>query len=253
MAAEPNAHSSPFGWRWSPACRARALARDAAQAERVAHRERGVAWLTTLSDDALKALYADDAACDGAGVGYSDLRAESKARGERDAAVARRAEWDACRALVPNGCILVDPGFCSNEFGGRSRPPNVHYGVRVFSWGGPHGAEDASTAVVAATRGDVGKLQDVAGRVREGSLRVAAPGDVPPEPVLKRFGYDQLGQVRQVDLEGVVTYVCQLEVLNAAGRKIRKKDVVGAALLLARARGEESQPWAGLAAPVRIG
>ena len=218
----------------------RLAAERAAQQVRDETRTLGLAWLKDLSDADLEtAREADEPLC----VRYltqRDARDEQAARQRLAEGLARAAEWARCRALVPDGCVLVDDGDEGGydkvgEYTYRRphRDSRVYYDVRAEAW-----TEDVAKARVNAQterRGDsLGTLDVVVEQIEAKRLRVATAADVPPKPVLDRVGHSQLAEVRRVEVAGRVVWVGRERfgheplVLDERGRLVRARAVLAA-------------------------
>ena len=213
---------------------ARRAADKAEAAARDAKRREGQEWIAALSDEALKALSDDEA--DKRGLSWEDLREERRKRASDLADAERAAEWARCTALVPDGSVLVDDGATIPSrygMGASRREPDIYYAQYV-----PSGVEDAERTILRDSRRVIGSLADVAAEVDEGRFRVVSVDDVPPEPVMKRAGYDRLDDVKRVDVEiGKETrrvwvvrerYSYKVLVLDERGHKVRKRAIIDA-------------------------
>lgn len=209
----------------------------AEQAARDAKRAEGLIWLAGLDDAELQRV-ADgerDADLDTFGIGWTAVRDEKKRRAKEEAEVKRAGEWAALRPLIPEGCVLVDDGdegSYSTEGGYAYRRPRrdacAYYGIRVVEID-----QDVDRSYVSHSKGHIsGSLADVAYQLGNGRLRVAAPGDVPPEKVLDRIGHDRLKEIRRVEVQGRVVWVgrprfsYEALILDENGRIVRAKAIV---------------------------
>jgi hypothetical protein len=203
---------------------------------RAAARAAGLEWLTSVTDAELEALKSEDV--EAHGIGSADLRAELERRRSARADAERRATWERCRALVPDGAILVDDGSppVRGSWGGTVMPgrePHVYYNVRVWE----HWQKDADLAgVTTESRESVGTLAMVAEWLASGRLRIVAADDVPPAPVTARIGHAVYRDIRRVQVGDRVVWVgrarfaSEFLVLDERGRIVRSKAVRAAAV-----------------------
>jgi len=225
----------------------------AEKAEREAREQRraeGLVWIRTVEQFFLNGN--EDVVDEEArahGLGWEDVRAERRRRTEEKAAAERAAKWAVCRAAFKDGDTLVDDGAPSREgqYGFRipGRDPRVWRSVTVR----PHYAvaDDAEEArVVVWKRGKyvveedfIGSLENVAGRIARGELRVARPDEVfPPKVVVDRLcgsgqSWKDVFRAPSGAWVGCPLFG-QTMVLDDAGRLVRKKAVVEAALVAYR-------------------
>jgi hypothetical protein len=179
--------------------------------------------LAECSDDELQDMIdaETDAAFHARGLAWQDARNEKRRREEMCQAEAREAAFLDARAVVPDGCVLVDEG----SYGIVNRPERVHYGIRVLEIG-----RDADLSLVYSSSGNLGSLAEIAS-----SFYVAVDAaNVPPEPVGKRLG--TIKSARRYEIDGRVIwvgcprYTYTLMVLDDRGRLVRKRSIVEAAL-----------------------
>jgi hypothetical protein len=196
------------------------------EADRVARetaREAGLVWLAECSDDELQdAIDAEiDIALHARGLAWQDARNERLHREEMHQAEAREAAFLDARAMVPDGCVLVDEG----SYGIVNRPERVHYGIRVLEIG-----RDANLSLVYSGGNNLGSLAEIA----SGYYVAVDAANVPPEPVGKRLG--TIKSARRYEIDGRVVWVGYprhtyvLMVLDDRGRLARKRSIVEAAL-----------------------
>jgi hypothetical protein len=217
--------------------RAEADRRDAEAKER---RAAGLKWLEGLSDAQLEDVVDDGEGLDGQGVEYRDARAEQRERRDEAKKIADAELLARLRALVPDGCAIVDDGRARNKIG-DSRPSRVFYDVRVKDYGlGPEkcvvsGMSDGRYCT------EIGKLGQIVELISSGHRRVVRPedlGQLPPRPVLNRFGHAKLAEIRKFEVEGREVWVrreswtYEIVVLDAAGHLVRKRSVIEAAEMM---------------------
>lgn len=189
------------------------IARERIEREaRETKRATGLETLRQLTNDDLDAIGEDDPARDGfvryetLGVTSHDVQVERSHRQDAIEEADRAARWAKCRAMVPDGCVLVcdaTPGE-RGQFGWiPGRESRVYFGIKVIETRGtrpdPDGCPvwDSKHARGAA---DLGSLAIVCADVERGVLRVASPADVPPEKVLDRIGHDQLAKIQRIEV-----------------------------------------------------
>lgn len=195
--------------------RAEELARE--KAERDAYegrRKAGLEWLTSTPDSLLDG---DEDALDGElrarCLRWEDARDERRNRKAKREAEERAATWARCRAAVPDGATLIDPG--SEGYRGfygyvPGRPPQVWRVIKV--WPNHARPDDASEAWVYGEGGPgkdslVGSLLDVADDIVKGTKRLAGPDEVvPPRAVIDRIGVAYT-EILRVELGGKVAWV----------------------------------------------
>lgn len=221
---------------------AEATERRAWEAKRTA----GLEWLATLTVAQLEALI-DDAGEFAAGdalparaLQYADARAALRAKREALELGTRATEWARCRAILPDGSILVDDGENRTGPMGRiHRPPHVYFNVQTMGVSPaafPH--PDAKRHSVISSSGDVPghTLAEVVELIQAGRLRMAKPEEVPPHSVLARLGHERLREIRRYEVDGQVVWVGPAAaftrepmVLDERGRIVRKKVVASTA------------------------
>jgi hypothetical protein len=206
------------------------IARDKAEQEdRDARRHAGLAWITTADldgdEDAL------DAELHSKCLTLTDVGAERKRRREACEAAKRAATWARCRALLPDGATLVDPGSDAvrTQFGVTpGRKPRVWHAVEVRAdFQVPDDADRAQ--VVGEGNDDAGSLLLVAQRIVDDKLRLARSDEViPPRAVIQRLGIPFTEIVRAehrgtVIWAGRPTFSYDALVVNEHGHIVRKK------------------------------
>lgn len=204
------------------------------RAEDAATRATGLAWLRTVADDKVKAIEENDDERV-RGIGWTDAAAERRRRQDEMADHQRAIDWARARALVPDGCVLVDDGRpASRDSIGviPARDPHVYYEVSVVCL-----AQNPDEATVYTTDPRWRPtLADVVRQIDAGNLRVAAPSFVPPRPVLDRFGHHALKTILCVYVGhhrvwvGRERWSYQFLVLDEKGHKVRAKAVVAEAI-----------------------
>lgn len=200
-------------------------------AARAARRTTGLAWLTAATEAEI-----DDAKdrdeVESRGLTYVDLRDELQRRADTIAAAERAATWTRCRAAFDDGAIIIDdgtPGFRGVYGWISGQPTRIHYDARVTEhYAHPGDAEHATVS-------EAGSLAYVADWIASGRMRVVSPGDVPPEPVVKRIGHECWKDIRRVEVVGRTVWVgrargaYEMLVLDERGRIVRAKAVLAAA------------------------
>ena len=183
------------------------MAEDKARAER---RAAGLAWLAAATDKELaRATDTDEhgrVAAEDRGLSFADVRDERKRRHEAEVKRAQAETWARCRALVPDGAILVDdgsPGSRGHYGWIKGRDPHVYYGVTLRD----DYSQDADHAYVVGEGGDrrggeiVASLEQTAEWIKSGRLRVVSASDVPPRAVLDRLGQEQIKKILRVEVD----------------------------------------------------
>jgi hypothetical protein len=187
------------------------IERDRAEREERDHRRAaGLEWLASAEESALAG---DEDVLDeelrSRALTWTDLRAEQRRRGEARAAAERAATWARCRAALPDGATLIDPGSPGRQghFGWiPGREPRVWHAITVKpSWRCP---DDAVMAEVIGEGGDIaGTLDSVADCLAKGELRLARPGEhVPPRAAIARIGCT-FTEIVRAEVEGRVAWV----------------------------------------------
>lgn len=214
------------------------IAREKAEDEaRAAKRAQGLAWLAALGDTELEENSDPDQAL--RGISYQDVREEQQRRAKAKADAAQAAEWECCRALVPDGAILLDegteytPAVSKYQRGFPGKPTHVHYRIRLTNdW-----AKDAEKAdVTDEGGGHAGSLALVAHWIEIGRFRVVGETEVPPRPVVDRIGHERLKEIKRIEAEGRTVWVGESAsfgprlVLDEKGRIVRARKVLAEAL-----------------------
>lgn len=225
------------------AAKARADEHTRYLAERDAKRAAGLDWLKTATDAELE----DFDVVEAHGVGYTDVRAERKRRVDAAEETKRAADWERCLAVIPEGCIIFDPG--TEGFRGTygwisGRPTHVYYNVRIVR-GWPDTVENANVIGAAVNGGNAGSVEDVAGFLAQApgakdtggfplrSMRIVDASEVPPRPVVERIGHEHVLKIRRVEAAGRVVWVGrptfgEVLVLDEKGRLVRAQKVIKA-------------------------
>ena len=211
------------------------LDRERAEREqREETRRAGLTWLAT-ADDALLDLSSNDNydVWQARGLRTEDVRAERDRRREAAESERRRATWERCAALVPEGSHLVDPGAPS-KMGhyGRipGRDPWAWRSVKIVP-GWP--TDDPDEAKVTGEGGEVVcSLELLEDWITSGRVRIAASEErIPPLAVMKRIGHRKLNEIREVEVNetaywvGRVPFAYDPLVLDARGHLVRSKSV----------------------------
>lgn len=185
---------------------------EGARKEHEAKHAAGLEWLKGLTIEQLEDLaydrgqFADGEALQVHALSYSEARAALRAKRDEVAKVDRAKRWAECRALIPDGCILVDDGENRRtEHGAINRPSQVYYNVRTM--GTAMTDPDPDRCDVLSSSGDLNryKLSSLADDVRSGRLRVARPEDVPPQAVLDRIGHSKLKEIKRYEIREETT------------------------------------------------
>lgn len=218
-------------------CAALAAQWRADDERREAARTVGMAWLTSLDNDALEA--ADFEVVEAHGIQIADLRAERTIRRAARNEAARVETWDRCRASVRDGMILVDDGAPATR--GRwgvipGRDAHVYYDVRLSNdWAKI--ADDAF--VIDSSNNSAGSLESVAQQLTSGRLRSVSAEEVPPAKVTTRIGQARWKEIKRVEVHGRTVWVSRMLyaldaiVLDENGRMVRSKAVCVAAVVAA--------------------
>ena len=166
---------------------------------------------------------------------WEDARDERGNRKAKREAEERAATWGRCRAAVPDGATLIDPG--SEGYRGfygwvPGRAPEAWRGIKV--WPSHARPDDASEAWVYDERGPgedslVGSLLDVADDIAKGVKRLAGQNEVvPPRAVIDRIGvaYTEILRVElggKAAWVGMPTFAREPLVLDDLGKIVRTK------------------------------
>lgn len=108
------------------------------------------------------------------------------------------SEITVCLEIVRTGSTLIDDGS-------EDRKPWIHYSTLLWPEGDPLlGTFPASKIEISASGAygkKIGTLREVSDRINNGELRVATEADdVPPRPVMERFGLSRRAYVLHVPI-----------------------------------------------------